>query len=489
MLFNSPEYIFLFLPIVWLVYFALNRKHLTLAAKSWLVLASLFFYSWWNLSYLALILTSVFVNFGVGTVFAKGKIEGAFSKKAVLGVGIAFNLALLGYYKYTDFFIENLNALFGFELHFLHLVLPLAISFFTFQQMAYLVDSYRGLTKEYDFLTYTLFVTFFPQLIAGPIVHHKEMIPQFQQTRNKLVNYRHVAKGLFIFSMGLFKKVVVADTLSPLVGRGFDIATDLSMLEGWVTALAYTLQLYYDFSGYTDMAIGAALLFNIRLPINFFSPYKALTIQQFWRQWHVTLSRFLKAYLYIPLGGSKLGSFRTSVAILITFVVGGVWHGAGWTFVFWGALHGVGLVVYRVWQRVGIQFPRFLSWAMTFVFVTVGWVFFRAKTWGDALKVLKAMFSIEALILPKRLESVLAPLSRFGVSFGSPFDALLLTYTLLGGIVGMFGVAVLARNSNEWLDRFQLNRRYLVWMVALFLTSFVFGAYLTIQTEFIYFQF
>ena len=232
-----------------------------------------------------------------------------FSKKTLLTFSIVANIALLGYFKYTDFMIDNFNILTDANVPTLDLALPLAISFFTFQQISYLVDSYKQETKEYDFLNYALFVTFFPQLIAGPIVHHKEMMPQFAKTRNKVKNYRNIAMGLFIFSIGLFKKVVIADTFAVWATQGFDVATTLNLFEAWATSLSYTFQLYFDFSGYTDMAIGAALLFNIKLPINFNSPYKALGIQDFWRRWHITLSRFLKDYIYIPLGGNRKGVF------------------------------------------------------------------------------------------------------------------------------------------------------------------------------------
>ncbi len=223
-----------------------------------------------------------------------------FSKKTILTFGIIANLSLLGYFKYMDFFIENFNLAFNTQADLLHLALPLAISFFTFQQISYLVDSYRQETKEYDFLNYALFVTFFPQLIAGPIVHHKEMMPQFAKIRNKVINYQNISIGIFIFSIGLFKKVVIADTFAVWATAGFDTASTLNLFEAWATSLSYTFQLYFDFSGYTDMAIGLAFLFNIKLPINFNSPYKATNIQDFWRRWHMTLSRFLKDYSISP---------------------------------------------------------------------------------------------------------------------------------------------------------------------------------------------
>lgn len=318
-------------------------------------------------------------------------------KKSVLFFGIIANLSLLAYFKYMDFFLENLNLLVGTSIPLLHLALPLAISFFTFQQIAYLVDSYRGETAEYDFLNYALFVTFFPQLIAGPIVHHKEMMPQFASKWNLVKNYKNIALGMFIFSVGLFKKVVIADTFAIWATHGFDATSTLDFYQAWMTSLSYTFQLYYDFSGYTDMAIGAALLFNIKLPINFNSPYKALDIQDFWRRWHITLSRFLRDYIYIPLGGNRKGSFRTYSNLMATFILGGIWHGAGWTFVFWGFLHGLALVIHRFWKTFGLAMPKILAWFITFNFINVAWVFFRAKEWEDAIKVLKGMVGMNAV--------------------------------------------------------------------------------------------
>ena len=400
MLFNSYAFIFAFLPITFFIYFYLNHKRLTEASKGFLVFSSLFFYSWWNIAYLPIILSSMLFNYIIGNTLNKSKKDRArFSKKSLLVFGIVANLTLLGYFKYSDFFIENFNLVFSSDAQLLHLALPLAISFFTFQQISYLVDSYKEETKEYDFLNYALFVTFFPQLIAGPIVHHKEMMPQFAKTKNKIRNHRNISIGLFIFSIGLFKKVVIADTFAVWATDGFDVATTLNLVEAWTTSLSYTFQLYFDFSGYTDMAIGAALLFNIKLPINFNSPYKATSIQEFWRRWHMTLSRFLKEYIYIPLGGNRKGEFRTYNNLLATFIIGGIWHGAGWTFVFWGFLHGIALVINRAWSKLGFRLWSWFAWLLTFNFVNIAWVFFRAKEWDDAVRVLTAMFNFSHLNL------------------------------------------------------------------------------------------
>ena len=418
MIFNSYEFIFFFLPFTFFIYFYLLQKRLTVGARGFLVFASLFFYSWWNIVYLPLILSSMLFNYVIGNSLNENFKKAKVGKKTLLIFGILSNIALLGYFKYSDFFIQNINLVFSSSISLLHLALPLAISFFTFQQIAYLVDSYRGETKEYDFLNYALFVTFFPQLIAGPIVHHAEMMPQFASRWNLAKNYKNIATGLFIFSIGLFKKVVIADTFAIWAANGFDYAVTLNMIEAWATSLSYTFQLYFDFSGYTDMAIGAALLFNIKLPINFNSPYKATSIQDFWRRWHITLSRFLKDYIYIPLGGNRKGNFRTYTNLMATFILGGIWHGAGWTFVFWGFLHGIALVINHIWKSIGLKLPIILAWILTFNFINIAWVFFRAKEWDDAVKVLKGMF-IGDIVLPMQFETFL---HTYKVTYGSIFE-------------------------------------------------------------------
>jgi len=393
MLFNSPEFILFFLPITFIVYTLLDHHGHRSLAKLWLVVSSLFFYSWWNIAYLPILVGSVLFNFYLGTQLNTSAIRHKqVYRKALLIAGITANLGLLAYFKYADFLVENLNGLLAQPFSLPGIVLPLAISFFTFQQIAYLVDNYQSAAREQDFINYALFIAFFPQLIAGPIVHHKDMMPQFAVCTSLHVRYRNISLGLFIFSVGLFKKVILADTFAQWATLGFDEKVTLGFLEAWMTSISYTFQLYFDFSGYTDMAIGAALLFNIRLPINFNSPYKALSIQDFWRRWHITLSRFLRDYLYIPLGGNRGGQWRTCTNLMLTFILGGLWHGAGWMFVCWGALHGAALVAHRLWQQLGHRMPAVLAWVLTFNFVNFAWIFFRAKELDDALKVIRGMF-------------------------------------------------------------------------------------------------
>jgi len=488
MLFNSYEFIFAFLPITFIIYFYLLNKRLIIGAKSFLVFASLFFYSWWNIIYLPLILISMLFNYSIGDSLTTPKKENKkqFSKKAILISGIIINLSLLAYFKYADFFIVNINSVSGSTIPLLELALPLAISFFTFQQIAYLVDSYRGETGEYDFLNYALFVTFFPQLIAGPIVHHKEMMPQFASTWNLVKNYKNIALGLFVFSIGLFKKVVIADTFSVWATQGFDVAETLNLFEAWATSLSYTFQLYFDFSGYTDMAIGVALLFNIKLPMNFNSPYKAKNIQEFWRRWHITLSRFLRDYIYIPLGGNRGTSFRTYSNLITTFILGGLWHGAGWTFIFWGVLHGFALAVYKLWQSLGFKMWGWIAWFITFNFVNITWVFFRAKEWDDAVKILGGMFSLDDVVLPNFLASKLSILSQYGIEFGG-FTAHLsagldLVVWLLLGLI----FVLLFKNAPEKIKTFEINYKTSFFTSILFIYS-ILSMYKV--SEFLYFNF
>jgi len=402
-LFNSAIYIFLFLPSVVVVFFMLNRLHKVVLAQFWLVLASLFFYGYWNPSYLALITISVLVNFllGLGLQNCVRGLHVTESTRRYAGLllwfGVALNLMLIGYFKYADFFITNIDVLSGAEFPLLHLLLPLAISFFTFQQIAYLVDSYQGKVEERNLLRYSLFVTFFPQLIAGPIVHHSEMMGQFKSLRTKVPNWKHIFIGCVIFSLGLFKKVAIADTFSTWADPGFAVVEAPGFFTAWGTSLSYYFQLYFDFSGYTDMAIGAALLMNIHLPGNFESPYKARGIREFWQCWHMTLSRWLKQYLYIPLGGNHGSSAKVLINLLLTFVLGGLWHGAAWTFVLWGLLHGIALLVQRVWQRSKFSMPGPVAWLLTFLFINFSWVVFRAQSLETTGMLWKAMLDVSSI--------------------------------------------------------------------------------------------
>ena len=492
MLFNSYEFIFAFLPITFFIYFYLNHKRLTIAAKGFLVFASLFFYSWWDIVYLPLILSSILFNYLIGTTLSKSNednkigLNKSLSKKSILVFGIVCNIALLGYFKYTNFFLENFNGIFESNIPLQHIILPLGISFFTFTQIAFLVDAYRNEVKEYDLMRYMLFVTYFPHLLAGPILHHKEMMPQFANLKNSVVNYRNIAVGLFIFSIGLFKKVIIADTFAVWANAGFDTATTLNFFEAWATSLSYTFQLYFDFSGYTDMAIGISLMFNIKLPVNFNSPYKALNIQDFWRRWHMTLSRFLRDYIYIPLGGNKNGNFRTYVNLMATFVIGGFWHGAGWTFLFWGFLHGLALCIHRVWTKLGFKMWTWLAWFITFNFVNIAWIFFRAKEWDDAIKVLSSMFSLNNIVLPNFLSSKFLFLSIYGIKFGEFIKNIRGDNLTFFWIMSTFILILFSKNSIEKWKEFKTSLfSFLITMILLIVSLGVANEF----SEFLYFNF
>ncbi len=486
MLFNSYMYLFIFLPVSIAGYFWLNRHLSSWYGRGWLVLCSLFFYSWWNVRYLPLILASILINYAVGERLVRHPEEHFISRKQILTAGVAFNLLLLGFYKYTDFFVANLNNAFTADLTLPGIILPLGISFFTFTQIAYLVDAYRAQASEYSMVNYFLFVSYFPHLLAGPILHHREMMPQFQSEENKSVNCENMAAGLFLMLIGLFEKVIIADNFAVWATYGFDTAASLTLVEGWVSSLAYTFQLYFDFSGYTDMAIGAALMFNIKLPINFFSPYKALDIQDFWRRWHMTLSRFLLEYIYIPLGGNREGEWKVYRNLMITFLLGGLWHGAGWNFVFWGFLHGIALVAHRIWSRRGFSMPTALAWFLTFNYVNIAWVFFRARSWNDALKVLQGMFGFNGVLLPYWVQSKMAFLAKAGIQFSDlavQFEGI---YKASMWIAGALLVVLLVKNPIQLKDEFKPG-----WKNALLVSGMAIWAVLSLNrvTEFLYFNF
>ncbi|MFZ2949048.1 MAG: MBOAT family O-acyltransferase, partial [Desulfuromonadaceae bacterium] len=402
MLFNSYEFILIFLPVTLMVYFFLNKKRLTIASNAWLLFASLAFYSWWNAKYLPLILVSILFNYTIGYLLVEHDTikKRVISKKGIFVFGLIGNVVFLGYFKYMDFFIGNMNTVFKTDLPLLQIVLPLGISFFTITQIAFLVDCYEGLVEDRKLLSYSLFVTFFPHLLAGPILHHKEMMPQFESVRNKVLNYKNLSHGFFLFAIGLFKKVIIADELSKTAKLGFDSATSLNMVEAWAASLSYTFQLYFDFSGYSDMAIGVGLMFNILLPVNFNSPYKATNIIDFWKRWHMSLTNFITTYLYSPIMRSfrKITFAKSMIATFVAMFIAGIWHGAGWTFILWGAFHGGALVVNHLWKKRKLPMPHLLGWLFTFGFVNASFVLFRAKDLASAGKVLKGMIGLNGIL-------------------------------------------------------------------------------------------
>lgn len=472
MLFNSIEFLFIFLPIVFIVYFALNKIKLVELAKGWLVFASLAFYSYWKIDYLPLIISSMIFNYSIGATLTR-KINLKINRKVVLLIGIVGNVALLSYYKYFDFLVNNINYVLHTGYDTLKIALPLGISFFTFTQIAYLVDAYKQEVREYDFLNYALFVTYFPHLIAGPILHHSEMMPQFADIKKKIINHKNISMGLFLLAVGLFKKVMLADFLSPFVKQTFDVSHNMPFFEAWISSFAYSFQLYFDFSGYCDMALGISWLFNIKLPINFNSPYMAQNIQDFWRRWHITLSRFLRDYIYIPLGGNKLGELKTYRNLFVTFLIGGIWHGAAWTFVIWGALHGAGIVIHRVCQKLKITIPSALALFITFMYVNFLWVFFRATSFSKAINILKSMAGLNGF------EPIVIDKMRFAFENGDLKISLLL-------LIPCFILVFFVKNSNKWAESFKPNWFY--WTIT-FVFSLVSILSINKISEFLYFQF
>jgi len=415
MLFNSYSFVFLYLPITLLGFFSLGRRNPQLAGL-WLVFASFIFYAWWNPIYVLLLAASIGFNYLVGLHLAKLHESQELQTKArVLFLSIASNLILLAYYKYTNFFADSLNELINTHYNLEKIILPIGISFFTFTQIAFLVDVARGYAKEFNIVHYCLFVTYFPHLIAGPVLHHKEMMPQFAKRETYLFNPDDFALGLTLFFFGLFKKLILADNIAVFSTPVFEAASHgmaLSLLEAWGGALSYTFQLYFDFSGYSDMAIGLSRMMGVKLPINFNSPYKSANIIDFWRRWHMTLSRFLRDYLYIPLGGNRKGVFRRYINLFATMLLGGLWHGANWTYLVWGGLHGVYLIINHLWQGLyrGLGYEsassswlyRAFSTLLTFLAVVVAWVFFRADSFNTALSILKGMAGYNGLALPMK---------------------------------------------------------------------------------------
>ncbi len=475
MLFNSYIFVFLFFPLALAGYYTLNHLQLYRASSIFLTGMSLWFYGYFNPSYLLIICGSIAVNYLISQMMIRSGQE--YLRRFSLILGICGNVAVIFYFKYFNFFLENVNSVFGKSFELRNIVLPLGISFFTFQQISYLVDSYRGETKGYSFDEYALFVSFFPQLIAGPIVLHNEMIPQFRQKEKRRFIPKNFSKGMYIFSLGLFKKVIIADTFGKAVSYGFGTIDTLSSMEALITSLSYTFQLYFDFSGYCDMAIGIGHMFNIELPQNFNSPYKSASITEFWDRWHMSLTRFLKTYIYIPLGGNRKGKIRTYINIMVVYLVSGIWHGANWTFILWGVLHGflscLNRLFHKSWEKLG----NITQWALTFLTVNILWVFFRADNIQSAIAFIKQMFTLSSFKIHKDFYQCFnLPEFKFfekQIPFLNYLPAKITGFHLWLFIFGAFFIVLNFRNSRE--IEFQPNIRtslttiiFTVWSVMSF---------------------
>ncbi len=476
MVFSSYEFIFLFLPIVLLIYFN-TYKHPKLQSF-FLAAASLFFYGYFNPYYLFIIVASILVNFSLAHCisYANKHSRSAFSK-VLLIVSIAFNLGLLGYFKYYDFFIENINALFNSDFLLKNILLPLGISFFTFQQFSFVLSIYKNEEKIEGFLDYIIFVTFFPQLVAGPIVTYSEMMPQFVHPQNRRFNINNFQIGIYAFACGMFKKLVIADTLNIFVNNGFG-NHELSMAAAWATTLSYTLQIYFDFSGYSDMAIGLGKMFNIELPVNFFSPYKSESIGEFWKRWHITLGRALKSYIYIPLGGNRKGKLRTYVNYMATFFLSGLWHGASWTFIFWGGLNGLFIVLEKIFSGILKKLPRYIKIAGTMFITNLLWVLFRATSLEEAIQMYRSMFNISNFNL-LQISSVV----QDGI-INIP-SKLAVLYFIFIAIILLF-IVFFKKNTIENIGSFKPNYKNAITTSLLIVSSILF---LSRESVFIYFNF
>ncbi|MDB6174860.1 MAG: rane-bound O-acyltransferase family protein [Chthoniobacteraceae bacterium] len=477
MLFNSFEFLFGFLPLCLAGYFLLTR--VPRLASIWLALASLVFYGLWQydpatpgkearrlLLYVALLCGSTGANYLAGYFLQKRP------RKWLLALGISANLVVLGYFKYSAFLVETLNTLSSGTFEIPRIILPLAISFYTFTQIAFLVDAYRGLARELSFARYCLFVFFFPHLIAGPIVHHSDIMRQFSLPEAKRWNLGNVSAGILWLSLGLFKKVVIADSFAPLANSVFAHAGSVSILEAWCGVLAYTFQLYFDFSGYSDMAIGVSLFFNIRLPDNFNAPYRATSIVDFWRRWHITLSRFLRDYLYIPLGGNRRGPAQRYINLFLTMLLGGIWHGAGWTYLIWGGYHGILLIGCHLWQGLKRPLPLWIARLGTFIAVVIGWAIFRAKSLSQAHEIFSAMIDFGSF----RMHSLASSLQVEDFAF----------------LAGILMVVNMAPTTKQWIESRRMNSRDGIVAALLFVCALLLMRNTVLQfrqSEFIYFQF
>lgn len=458
MLFNSYEFLFAFLPLTLGGFFALSALSWHRAAASLLALASLFFYGYWAPQYLLLLLGSITINFMTGKAITRSALSGQEKQASrLLIAAVTLNLLVLAYYKYANFFLDTARTLTTWNAPVLDVVLPIGISFFTFTQIAFLVDCRQGKVKEQDAINYVLFVSYFPHLIAGPVLHHAEMMPQFGRSETYRFVPENFVIGMAFFVVGLFKKIVLADGIQPYVAPVFDGGGDPHFFAAWGGALAYTLQLYFDFSAYSDMAVGLSKMFNVDLPFNFNSPYKARNISDFWRRWHMTLSRFLREYLYIQMGGNRQGPFRRYVNLLVTMLLGGLWHGAGWTFVIWGGLHGIYLVINHGWvalrEKGVLRLPSMgilgslAACLLTFLSVVIAWVFFRATSLGAATRVLSGMFGMNDILFPVDLAH------WFGLQ---PNADLEIDWRQICWIVALLSFAWLLPNSQQivrrWVD-------------------------------------
>lgn len=463
MLFNSYEFVLIFLPTITTGYFTLNHFKKYSAAKLLLIIGSLYFYAYFNFSYLFIIISSILFNYLINKGFRYFKRKSI--RVSLLICSLLGNLGILFYFKYFNFLLTNINLFLSNDIELFQIILPLGISFFTFQQLSYLIDSYRGEVPDYKLLDYSLFVTFFPQLVAGPIVLHSETVPQFEDINNKKFNFENFTKGLYAFSIGLTKKVIIADTFGKIVDFNYTTLSTLTSVEAILTILSYTAQIYFDFSGYCDMATGIGLMFNIKLPQNFNSPYKATDCIDFWKRWHITLTRFLTKYIYIPLGGNRKGTIRTFINIFIVFIISGIWHGAGYTFILWGALHGLAQIINKLLRNTKIRIPKALLWIINFIFLNITWTYFRAPSIQEAHLLFSRVFSGGTEISNELKNQLLQPFFIGIFCQVLPILAVIIIFVIIA-----YAIVLFAKNTNELLENFKPTAK--TWLATYFMLIF-----------------
>ena len=474
MLFNSLEFLLIFLPVVFCGYFLLSKTNLQKYTNLWLLLASLYFYSYYKIEFLPIIISSIVFNYIAGYFITKDYSSG--KKKLILTVAIVANLALLCYYKYFNFLIDTINSLNLAHFDTMKLMLPLGISFFTFQQISYLTDAYKGEVKHPNFVDYSLFVSFFPQLIAGPICIYKELVPQFEDFSKKVINKENIRRGLFFITIGLFKKVLLADNFTDFIQ---DVIHQEAMTEfytTWAFAFSIAMQGYFDFSGYCDIAIGLASLFNIELPINFDSPYKSKDISDYWRRWHITMGRFLKYHVYIPMGGSRRGELRTYWNLFFVFLVTGIWHGANWCCIFYGVINGILVSINKLWKKTNIQINDKLAVFITFMTMVSIAPLVMLKHIHQYFLSIKSMLGIHTPFVP-------VSVSDFNFVFSNP-QLKLNAFLFVASMIIIFGF----KNTNELAPKYVRSKSRLLTVLLVILFT-VCTLSITKRSEFIYFNF
>lgn len=487
MLFNSLIFITVFLPISLLGWYSLQKLNNQIYAKVFLVGMSLWFYGFFNIYYLAILLVSVFCNYGCSKLLELCRSR--LKRKTVLLIGLIFNVGLLFYFKYFNFFIDNCNFFFKTNFYFEKIALPLGISFFTFQQISFIIDRYKKDAPDYHFWDYACFVTFFPQLVAGPIVLHNEFIPQLNQKEKRFLNTDLFFDGISLFILGLAKKVLLADVLAIIVNAEYQSIAYLDLISAWITIICYMLELYFDFSGYCDMARGLGKLFGFVLPQNFNSPLMAVSVKDFWRRWHITLSRFLTTYIYIPLGGNRKGLFRKCCNLMIVFLISGLWHGANWTFIVWGLLHGLAMVWESMFPKLRFKHD-WLNRIVTFLFVTFSFSIFRSDSLSQAWLLCKKLFAggISTFLLGLSNTIIVPETYVIRKFLGMKFPAFLNPFFLLCLVIllGVSGCLLCGPKAEEWIEKKGQTKRGLLILSFLFTWAFI---SLSQVSTFLYFDF